>query len=234
MTCFSGELESHLRPLRERYNAVVNGWFAEGTFGITYPALLVETYHYVRHSCALMDRARELLTPEFAGLREYLAVHRAEECGHEQWLLDDLGALGYRRAEVMASQPLAETVALVGSQLYVIDFMHPAGLLGYVYVMESKPPTPTWLERIRLEAGVPSEAMTFLARHGEADLVHRRELAEILDAHFADPAARRAALAGATFGLSNVATLFERLRHGDFLLTWPSLHPSPNEGYLHV
>ena len=137
-----------LQIARDRYNAVVNGWSAEGTLGIAYPALLVETYHYVRHSCALMDRARERLSDDFAALRDYLAVHRAEEYGHEQWLLDDLAALGHDRAAVAASEPLAETVALVGDQLYVIDFLHPAGLLGYVYVMESQPPTRGYLEQL--------------------------------------------------------------------------------------
>jgi pyrroloquinoline quinone (PQQ) biosynthesis protein C len=196
--------------------------------------LLLETFHYVKHSCALMDRAHDRLGPQHAALQAYLRTHRAEETGHEAWLLDDLAALGYDRAEAADSTPLAETVAMVGSQLYVIDYLHPAGLIGYIYVMESKPPTELFLSVLHERFGVPREAMNFLARHGEADLVHREELREILDSCFADPHARRAAVASATLGLSCVVRLFERLRLGDYLDPCPPLSTSLEKETLHV
>jgi pyrroloquinoline quinone (PQQ) biosynthesis protein C len=204
----------------------VNGWFSGGTFGITYPALLVETYHYVSHSYALMDRSCERLGDEHATLRTYLAHHRQEEFGHEQWVLDDLVALGYVRDAVAASDALAETVSLVGSQLYVIDYLHPAGLLGYVYVMESKPPTQSWLDTLHEIAGIPREALKFLTRHGDADIVHREELREILDTCFADPSARHAARTSAMLGLAGVVHLFARLSRGDFMEPYSQLSPS--------
>jgi pyrroloquinoline quinone (PQQ) biosynthesis protein C len=212
----------------------VNGWLREGTFGITYPALLLETFHYVKHSCALMDRAHDRLGPADETLRAYLRQHRAEETGHEAWLLDDLAALGYDRAEAANSLPLAETMSMIGSQLYVIDYLHPAGLIGYVYVMESKPPTELFLSVLHEQFGVPRQAMMFLARHGEADIVHREELRDILDTCFADPNARRAALASATLGLSCVVRLFERLRAGEYLDPCPPLNTSSRKEPLNV
>lgn len=232
---FSHDLERSLAPLRSQYNDVVNGWFSEGTFGVTYPPLLVETYHYVRHSCALMDRACELLDEEHATLRTYLRHHRQEEYGHERWLLEDLVALGFDRDAVVDSDALAETVALVGSQLYVIDYLHPAGLLGYVYVMESKPPTQTWLDTLHQTAGIPREALTFLTRHGDADIVHREELREILNTCFADPSARRAARTSAMLGLAGVVRLFARLRSGNFMEPYSlSFPPLLKKEVLHV
>lgn len=223
---FSTEVEVRLAPHREAFNATLNGWLGDGTYGITYPAFLLETFHYVKHSCALLDRARDRLGPQDETLRAYLQQHRAEETGHEAWLLDDLAVLGYDRAEAARSMPLAETVAMIGSQLYVIDYLHPAGLIGYVYVMESRPPTEALLTFLHEQFGVPREAMTFLARHGEADLVHREELREILDTCFTDPHARRAAISSATLGLSSVVRLFERLRTGDYLDPCPPLSTS--------
>jgi hypothetical protein len=148
---FSTELEARLKPHREAYNATVNGWLLDRTFGITYPALLLETYHYVKHSCSLMDRAHDRLGPLDATLRTYLRTHRTEETGHEAWLLDDLAVLGYDRTEATQSAPLAETVAMIGSQLYVIDYCSPAGLIGYIYVMESKPPSEFFLSVLHEE-----------------------------------------------------------------------------------
>jgi hypothetical protein len=232
---FSTQLERSLTPHRAAYNAVMNGWLHERTFGFAYPALLVETFHYVRRSCALMERAEQLLDPQHeAALRAFLRSHSGEERGHEQWLLDDLEVLGYDRAQVADSTPLAETVAMVGSQLHIIDFVHPAGLIGYIYVMESKPPAEVFLRLLHEDFGVPREAMTFLSRHGDADVRHRIELCEILDTCFSEPVARRAALAGAALGLSCVVRLLERLRTGDFLdpisLGTPPLRKEP----LHV
>jgi hypothetical protein len=38
---FSTELESRLVPYREAYNATLNGWLHDRSFGVTYPALLL-------------------------------------------------------------------------------------------------------------------------------------------------------------------------------------------------
>lgn len=220
-------MEARLAPHRETYNATINGWLFERTFGISYPALLVETFHYVKHSCSLMDRAYERLGPQDATLRAYLRSHRIEETEHDEWLLDDLAALGFDRSEAARSFPLAETVAMIGSQLYVIDYCHPAGLIGYIYVMESKPPTETFLALLHEEFGIPHAALTFLSRHGEADVRHREELREILDTCFTNPDAQRAAVSSATLGLSCVVRLLQRLRSGDFLDPCPPAHISP-------
>jgi pyrroloquinoline quinone (PQQ) biosynthesis protein C len=234
---FSTELEARLKPHREAYNATVNGWLLDRTFGITYPALLLETYHYVKHSCSLMDRAHDRLGPLDATLRTYLRTHRTEETGHEAWLLDDLAVLGYDRTEATQSAPLAETVAMIGSQLYVIDYCSPAGLIGYIYVMESKPPSEFFLSVLHEEFGLPREALTFLTRHGDADVRHREELCDILDTCFTDPDARRAAITSATLGLSCVVRLFQRLRSGDYLDSCPAPVPpisTPRKEALYV
>ena len=220
MLKFSRELESKLAKYRADYRLIVNDWLESGAFGITYPALLVETFHYVRHSCSLMNYACAQLGHESLPLQIYFARHIAEEVGHEEWLLNDLEKLGYNRLEVEASPPLAETINLVGSQLYVINYLHPAGLLGYVYLMESTPPSKTSLAF--LEAyGVKSGAMTFLSRHGQEDQRHRRELRDTLDTHFTEPRIREAAILSAVMGLSNVNRLLARVKRGKYADCFP-------------
>jgi pyrroloquinoline quinone (PQQ) biosynthesis protein C len=233
MSGFAASLEAELAPQRKRYDASIGALLQSGRFGPVYPAILVETYHYVKHSCALMERSAAALEPARAGLREYLLEHSDEERGHEAWLLDDLEALGYDRKAVEASVPLAETASLVGRQLYVIEYLHPAGLLGYVYVMESRPPSMRWLSFLRDEVGIPATALTFFERHGDADVRHRVELAEALDRFFTDSRARDAARTSALYAIDGVVGLFERLRSGDFLTLCPTTLPSQQE-HAHV
>lgn len=233
MPKFSEELESKLSPYRDEYRLVVNGWLAGGTFGVTYPALLVETFHYVKHSCSLMSRACARLGHDRLPLQAYFAKHIAEEVGHEEWVLDDLEALGYDRREVEASRPLPETVGLIGSQLYVIDYVHPAGLLGYVYLMESTPPNE--LSLAFLEAyGIGPGATTFLRRHGETDQRHSRELGEMLDLHFGEPQLREAATLSAVIGLSCINRLLRRVRSGNYVSHLPeTAAPEPQTFHHH-
>jgi pyrroloquinoline quinone (PQQ) biosynthesis protein C len=220
MSKFSAELEAKLATYRDEYQRIVNGWLESGAFGLTYPALLVETFHYVKHSCTLMSQACAQLKPDMLQLQTYLAQHITEEMGHEEWALDDLEKLGYDRKAVAASRPLAETINLIGSQLYVINYLHPAGLLGYVYMMESTPPNETTLAF--LEAyGVTPDAMTFLSRHGQADQRHSRELRSMLDMHFIGSRMREAAITSAVLGLADVNRLLARVRRGNYVNWFP-------------
>jgi hypothetical protein len=218
---FSEDLESLLGPYRESYNRIVNGWVVGAAFGVTYPALLVETFHYVKHSCPLMKMAYERLGDGNPEVADYLDKHIVEETGHEQWLLEDLERLGFDRRAVTASTPLSETIDLVGAQLYVINFLHPAGLLGYVYVMESQPPSETSLRLLQERFEITPAAMTFLARHGEADVKHRRELKSMLDRCFAGSRERHAAIVSAVTGLGSINRLLTRIQSGNFVSFFP-------------
>ena len=212
---FSQQLEEALVPYRQEYRSLTDEWITSGAFGPTYPALLVETFHYVKHSCSLMCLACARLDHSQSELQTYVARHIEEEVAHENWVLEDLETLGYERAEVVASKPLAETIHLVGSQLYVIEYLDPAGLLGYVYVMESTPPRRQALEEFSEAFGIPYDAMKFLVQHGEEDVKHKRDLIHALDNFLRDSRQREAALTSAVMGLADVNRMLARIRTGD-------------------
>jgi pyrroloquinoline quinone (PQQ) biosynthesis protein C len=217
---FHERLEEVLRPHRHDYDEIMRSALLSGVLSVTYPALLVETFHYVRRSCALMERAQSLLesSPEHTATSQYFAQHTVEERNHEEWVLDDLEALGHCRANILATIPLAETIHVVASQLYVIEYLHPAALLGYVYMMESRPPHPVVIGALHA-TGVPYDATRFLERHGEADIGHYEELAHALDNFLHTDDEREAAICSAVLGLSNVNRMLQRIWRGDFL-TW--------------
>jgi Iron-containing redox enzyme len=212
----SDSVERALDSYWAEYDAIVNEWLVNGTFGVTYPALLVETFHYVKHSCSLMELACARLGHEHIALRQYLTKHIAEETGHQNWVLNDLEALGYDRTMVRQSEPLAETINLIGSQLYVINYLHPAGLLGYVYLMESRPPDRRMLEAVQECFSISSRAMSFLTRHGEEDIRHRRELKDVLDSCIEGDIEQEATITSAVMGLANINRIMLRIRSGKY------------------
>jgi pyrroloquinoline quinone (PQQ) biosynthesis protein C len=220
-TTFSQRLEQSLTPYREEYRRLTDEWITSGAFGPTYAALLVETFHYVKHSCSLMCLACARLDHSQGDLQTYLARHIEEEVAHENWVLEDLEVLGYDRAAAATSKPLAETIHLIGSQLYVIHYLDPAGLLGYVYVMESMPPRRQALEELSEAFGIPTEAMKFLIRHGEEDVKHKRDLLHALDHFLRDSRQREAALTSAVMGLADVNRMLARIRSGDVARSGP-------------
>src|SRR5207237_764368 len=108
---------------RAENREILNEWIERGTFGITYKSFLIETYHYIKHSCPLMRAANARLAGN-PKLKAYMTRHIAEETGHDQWVLNDLEQLGVDRVEAQSSPPLHETMNLIGSQLYVIQCLN--------------------------------------------------------------------------------------------------------------
>jgi len=220
---YSEELESILAPYRAEYSQIVRDWIESGAFGATYSAYLVESFHQMKHSCSLLSYACARQDHNHLELQESLARHEAEETGHDAWLLDDLEHLGVDRRQALASPPLHETINLIGSQLYVITYLHPTGLLGYLYALESRPPTKEYLTLLRKAFDIPPKAMTFLIRHGQEDVEHKRELECMLDNHVVNPQGREAVIISATTGLSNVNRLLARVRSGEYANCLPQV-----------
>ncbi len=134
--------------------------------------------------------------------------------------MDDLATLGYERATASSSMPLPETMRIVGSQMYVLTYLHPAGLVGYIYVMESTPPSERSFRYLE-QQGISRKAMSFLIRHGETDVRHRAELKQIVEGFFRAGPAEEALRVSALMGLSDLNRLLSRLKSGRFIEATP-------------
>ena len=152
-----------------------------------YPDYLVTMHGVIRASVPLMERAldgsRELADRDAAaaGLAAYLEHHVDEERGHDDWLLEDLAALGRSREEVLAVPPSSAVAALVGAQYYWIEHYHPVALLGYIGLLEGYPPTIADVAALMERTGYPREAFRTVIRHAELDPLHRDDFDEALD-----------------------------------------------------
>ncbi|MBY2998407.1 iron-containing redox enzyme family protein [Rhizobium leguminosarum] len=132
---------------------------------------------------AAMNAAERMQTgdPVAAQLAQYLRKHIPEEIGHDEWVLEDLEALGIQRQSVLARPPTALIAALVGSQYYWIQHYHPVALLGYIAVMEGYPPTVDRIDHFAETSGLPREALRTVRKHAHLDPHHRDDLDRELD-----------------------------------------------------
>ncbi len=113
-------------------------------------------------------------------LRNYYLEHAEEERGHEEWLLADLASLGICRDRALRRLPYSSVVALVGSQYYWIEHVHPVAYLGYLAVLE-QPAETTFLRETHERTGIPLASMSCHLNHAELDPDHVAEFDALLD-----------------------------------------------------
>ncbi len=146
---------------------------------------LVELYHYVKFSCPLMQQTLDKLPADAESTRRYLTRHIEEETGHEQWVLADLQKLGFSPVRVKAVLPMRETLAMVGTQLYLIDYVDPRAYFGYIYALESSASPIDAVEKLSLELDIPLSALFTLTEHADLDWTHHvKALNRVLDSCF--------------------------------------------------
>jgi hypothetical protein len=147
-----------------------------------FPLFQLELYSIVRCSVPLMksacERAAELAgtDPLAASTAKYFKRHIEEEGHHDEWLLDDLVALGMDRATVLQGNPGANVARLVGAQYCWIRHAHPAALFGYLAMIEGNPPLAEHLNEIQSQTGYSPDAFRCLQLHAADDIEHLNEL----------------------------------------------------------
>jgi pyrroloquinoline quinone (PQQ) biosynthesis protein C len=187
-----------------------------GGFGIAYAPLLVETYHYVSFSARLLGKAISRIPVTRHAIQHYLSEHLAEEVGHERWALADLQRLGISEEAVIRTSPLEPTQRLVANQLFMIEFVSPMSILGYIYAMESTPPNEDILTDIEKALDLPARCMTFLKGHSEKDATHREEIQDLLDSEKYGDAEADAIVRSAVLAYRDLGSLFSDICAGRF------------------
>jgi len=174
---------------------IVVGLFGEAFTQLVYHAhvdrlfrrYLINTHSIIKATVPLFettrDRARELSAedPVAASIAAYMDQHIEGELHHDEWLLDDLEVLGIDRNDVLHAVPPPSVAALVGSQYYWVEHVHPVAIMGYLAFMEGFPPTEDLIDLLIERTGYPQEAFRTYALHGELDPGHRDEIDRVID-----------------------------------------------------
>jgi hypothetical protein len=183
----SARLRSKIRLARSTLDSVAETLWNHPDLKTIYPEFLFQNHAVVRASVPLMRAALLACRSQFPsdpltpGLASYLERHIPEEMHHDEWILDDLEALGFAREEILARIPPVSASLLVGAQYYWIQHVHPVALLGYIAVLEGTPPDADYFARVLRLAGIPEAAASNIFRHAKLDPRHRDDLDAALD-----------------------------------------------------
>lgn len=173
---------------------------AEGVERSLYLAFLNSAYHHVRYTVPLLERALADCGPDDEVLAEGLRDYVAEEVGHDEWILDDINALGGDGETVRHARPPVPVRALVATAYHLIAEEGPYALLGMVHVLEgmSVALAIKAAESIRARVGDGGgvAGFSYLTSHGGLDVGHVDGFARLLDA-VDSPERRRVVIAAA-------------------------------------
>jgi pyrroloquinoline quinone (PQQ) biosynthesis protein C len=179
----------------ETHPAVVDA-VAHGMSVARYQALLLELYPVVWHFNPACASAASRLGDDYAAVRLFLYEHMHEEAGHEQWVLNDLQAVGVAPEAARAHRAAPHTLALVGYNHWAAERRHPCSVLGMMYTLEviasvyGGPFASAIRESLLLEGDA---GVSFIASHAGLDAAHMVALRQVLNQVQGDEA--RAAVA---------------------------------------
>lgn len=117
-------------------NPVILEYVGNGMSVDRYRNLLLELYHVVWHFNPVCAAAASRVPDAQRQVRYFLYEHMHEESGHEEWVINDLEAVGVGRAQVLSHRPAVHTLALTGYNYWAADRRHPCAVLGMMYALE--------------------------------------------------------------------------------------------------
>lgn len=143
-------------------------------------AAVAKNLCFLYHACVaseglLLDGATQIPSSGFDDrLQQYYLEHLEEETGEIAVLKSDLAG-----AKIETGFPDNFSMAMVGTQYYLIRHVHPVALLGYLAVQEADPTPLGMVEELERLHG--KDLFRFLRMHALKDQEHRKEILELLD-----------------------------------------------------
>jgi pyrroloquinoline quinone (PQQ) biosynthesis protein C len=101
-----------------------------------YRVLLHNLYHIVWHFCPVMAAAAARCSDRFHDLRYALYERIEEEKGHEEWVLEDIEAMGGDVRMARQEPPSYPVQAMIAFNYYAAERVHPCSVLGMLYMLE--------------------------------------------------------------------------------------------------
>lgn len=186
--------------------AVANGMSVE-----RYRKLLLELYHVVWHFNPVCAAAASRVPDSHRQVRYFLYEHMQEESGHEEWVMNDLEAVGVAHAATKVHMAGVHTLALTGYNYWSADRRHPCSVLGMMYALEviasvyGGPFSSAIRESLLLEG---ERGVSFISSHATMDAEHMAELRILLNT-ITDDEARDAITESTLLNFHHFTRMFE-------------------------
>ena len=162
-----------------------------------YQAFLHDLYHIVWHFCPVMAAAAARCGDEFRNVRYALYERIEEERGHEEWVAEDIVAMGGDVSAAAATPPSYPVQAMIAYNYYAVERLHPCSVLGMLYMLEviSSVYGGRVSDSIARALGreVDAGGFKFLSSHASMDVDHMASLNQLLRT-VSDPAAQAAVI----------------------------------------
>lgn len=182
---FYAQLESATATERDRLMAapVIAACRAGKIDRELYIAFLTQAYYHVRHTVPLLMATGARLPQDYEWVRGAIAEYIDEEYGHQEWILNDIAALGGDAEAVRHGEPGLPIELMVAFLYDQIARGNPMGFFGMVHVLEgtSVAIALTVAEQIKQGLGLPANAMSYLTSHGTLDQEHLKFFATLMD-----------------------------------------------------
>lgn len=149
-----------------------------------YVDFLGQAYHHVKCTAPLMALAASRCAAADRRYQAALFDYIAEERGHEEWILDDIAALGADADAVRNGSPRLPCKIMVGHAFYVVDHVSPYGLLGMIHVLEGMAVAlaSNAVTAMRRTIAASGEAgFKYLTTHSDLDIGHAQLFAQLID-----------------------------------------------------
>ncbi len=174
---FFERLFAETRTEREAFIAtpVIQRALRHGVPAPMYMAFLGQAYHHVRHTCRLLSTAVARCTDRDQRYINALLEYIEEERGHEEWILNDITALGGDAESVRAGQGDMPCRLMVAYVYYAIEHVSPYAMLGMVHVLEgmSAALAGAAAGTLRTSLGIQDgRGFSYLSSHGSLDQEH--------------------------------------------------------------
>ncbi len=192
-------------------NAVVLDAVAHGMPIERYRKLLLELYHVVWHFNPVCAAAASRVPDAQRQVRYFLYEHMHEESGHEEWVMNDLEAVGVAPAATIAHAPSIDTLALTGYNYWAAERRHPCSVLGMMYALEviASVYGGTFSSAIRDSLLLEGErGVSFISSHATMDAEHMVTLRQVLNT-VTDDAAREAVVESTMVNFHHITRVFE-------------------------
>jgi len=174
---FFDRLGAETQVEREDFQSisVIQTAVSQGVTKELYAQYLTQAYHHVRFTVPLLELALEGCNVGDEAYANALAEYIEEEAGHDEWILDDIKALGEDSEAVRAGRGGFACRVMISHAYYLIERQSPYALLGMVHVLEgmSVVLADQAAGAIRASFGDnPPNAFSYLTSHGALDMEH--------------------------------------------------------------
>lgn len=213
MSMFFADLVIRTDEARRAFEThpVVLDAVAHGLSVERYRKLLLELYHVVWHFNPVCAAAASRIPDARRQVRYFLYEHMHEESGHEEWVRNDLEAVGVSPAATEAHAPAAHTRTLVGYNYWAAERSDPCSALGMLYTLEviasvyGGPFAAAIKEALLLEG---ERGISFINSHATMDAEHMADLRKILNT-LDDPVACEAVVESALINFHHFSRIIE-------------------------